>query len=140
MDKLTPTIAEQVAQAAIAFQLERTGHSPSAATVVLGGDTLVITLVDALSEAERQMSKSPMGATRVQEYHRELFGSSALPLRSAIEKITGMTIREAAEEVVPTSGVVVHAFTSGTMVQVFQVASSKPATATRNSGIDVRTD
>jgi hypothetical protein len=58
----------------------------------------------------------------VQEFHRELFGNSAAPLRKEIERITGMTVREAAGEVEPTTGAVVHAFTSGTMVQVFQLA------------------
>ena len=33
-----------------------------------------------------------------------------------------MEVREAAAEVEPVTGTVVHAFTSGTMVQVFQLA------------------
>lgn len=127
-------MAEQVATAAIEFQRERTGHAPRAATVVLSGDTLVITLHDALSEGERDVSKSVEGAAQVQAFHRELFGVSAAPLRKEIERITGMPVREAAGEVEPTTGAVVHAFTSGTMVQVFQLAT-EPFIAGAESGV-----
>lgn len=123
MNKLTPTMADQIATAAMAFQHERTGHAPSAAVVVLTGDTLVITLRDALSEAERVLSRSPEGAARVQAFHRELFGISAEPLRREIERISGLAVHEAAAEVEPATGAVVHAFTSGTMVQVFECGS-----------------
>lgn len=122
MERFTTFMAEQVAAAAIEFQRERTGHAPTAATVVLSGDTLVITLHEALSEAERVVSQSEAGAAQVQAFHRELFGISAAPLRKEIERITGMAVREAAGEIEPTTGAVVHAFTSGTMVQVFQLA------------------
>jgi uncharacterized protein YbcI len=126
MKEFTASMAERVATAAIAFQLERTGHAPSAATVVLSSDTLVITLHGALSEAERVLSKSREGAAQVQAFHRELFGSAAAPLRKRIEQITGMAVREAAGEVEPTTGAVVHAFTGGTMVQVFQMVRTGP--------------
>ncbi len=134
MHRFTPAMAEQVSAAAMAFQLERTGHAPSAATVVLSRDTLVITLHEALSEAERVVSQSSEGAARVQAFHRELFGISAAPLRREIERITGMAVREAAGEIEPTTGAVVHAFTSGTMVQVFQLA---PESFTASAGSDV---
>jgi uncharacterized protein YbcI len=129
MNLLTTSMAAQVADAAIAFQLHRTGHAPTAATVVMAGDTLVITLHGALSEAERVLSRTAEGAAKVQVFHRELFGVSADVLRREIERITGMTVREAAGEVEPVTGAVVHAFTSGTMVQVFQMMknSAEPA-------------
>jgi len=127
MEKFTQSIADQVAQAAMAFQSERSGHAPTSATVVLSGNTLVITLHGALSEAERVLSRSAAGAERVQAFHRELFGASAAPLRKEIERITGMAVREAVGEVEPASGAVVHAFTSGTMVQVFQLVRNGAA-------------
>ena len=37
-------MAEQIAQAATAFQQQRTGHEPKSVSVVLSGDTLVVTL------------------------------------------------------------------------------------------------
>jgi hypothetical protein len=37
-------MAQQVALAASALQRQRTGHTPKTVTVVLSGDTLVITL------------------------------------------------------------------------------------------------
>ena len=40
-------------------------------------------------------------------------------LRNEIERITGRKVREAAAEIDPGTGSVVHAFTTGTTVQVF---------------------
>lgn len=97
-------------------------------TVVLDGETLVLTLHEALSPAEKALASSPDGALQVQEYHRQLFQSSADVLRQEIHRITGVAVREAAMEVETTHGVV-HAFTNGTMVQVFQLAGCVPADA-----------
>src|SRR5690349_21947129 len=44
MVQSTMTIAQQIAQAASAFEQQRTGHAPTAVTVILSEDTLVITL------------------------------------------------------------------------------------------------
>ena len=122
MDKLNPTMAQQVALAASAFQQQRTGHTPQAVTVVLSGETLVITLHGALSPAEKALAKTPAGAAQVQEYHRQLFTSSAGTLREEIKRITGVDVREAAAEIEPATGNVVQVFTTGTMVQVFLLA------------------
>ena len=122
MDKNMLTMAQQVAQAASDFEKQRTGHTPKAVTVVLGGDTLVITLHGALTPAEEALARSPEGAAQVQEFHRQLFANSADSLRQEIKRITGVAVREATAEVETATGTVVHAFTSGTMVQVFQLA------------------
>jgi uncharacterized protein YbcI len=122
MDTLNPTMAEQVTLAASVFQQQRTGHTPKAVTVVLSGETLVITLQGALSPAEKALAKSPVGAAQVQEYHRQLFTNSADTLREEIKRITGVDVREAAAEVEPATGTVVQVFTTGTMVQVFLLA------------------
>src|SRR5438094_5449434 len=75
------TMAQQIAQAASAFQQQRTGHAPQSVTVVLSEDTLVATLHGALSPAEKALAQSPDGAAKVQEFHRQLFTNSADPLR-----------------------------------------------------------
>ncbi len=116
------TMAQQVAQAVRAFQQQRTGLVPGAVTVVLSDETLVVTLQGALSAAEQALAKTPAGAAQVQEFHRQLFRSSVEPLRQEIKRITGVEVREAAAEVEPSTGAVVHAFTNGTMVQVFLLA------------------
>ncbi len=121
MNASTTTMAEQVAQAAAAFQLQRTGHTPKAVTVVLSNDTLVVTLHEALSPAEKVLAQTPEGAATIQDYHRQLFKSSEKALLEEIKRITGVAVREAAAEVETTTGAVVHAFTTGTMVQVFQL-------------------
>ena len=123
------TVAQQVAQAAREFQKQRTGHAPRAVTVVLSEDTLVITLHEALSPAEKALVQSAAGAAQVQEFHRQLFSSSAASLRQEIKRITGRDVREATAEVETTTGSVVQVFTTGTMVQVFLLGPSEPADA-----------
>ena len=123
------TMAQQVANAASAFQLQRTGHAPKAVSVVLSEDTLVITLRGVLSPAEKALAANPEGAAKVQEFHRQLFSNSAEPLRQEIRRITGVNVREAAAEVEPTAGTVVQVFTTGTMVQVFLLAEGILASA-----------
>ena len=122
MHEMKSTMAELVAKAAREFQHKRTGHEPQAVTVVLSGETLVVTLHGALSPAERALATSPAGAAQVQEFHRQLFANSAESLREEIKRITGVDVREATAEVETTTGTVVQVFTSGTMVQVFQLA------------------
>jgi uncharacterized protein YbcI len=128
MEKLKAnSMAHQIAQAAIAFEQRRTGnHVPKSVTVVLSEGTLVITLHDALSPAEQALAKNPAGAAQVQEFHRQLFASASDSLRQEIKRITGMDVREATAQLEPASGAVVHAFTSGAVVQVFQLAGSFP--------------
>jgi uncharacterized protein YbcI len=124
MNASDSAMAQQVALVAIAFQEERTGRTPASVTVVLSEDTLVITLHDALTPAEKALALSADGAAQVQEFHRQLFLSSADALRSEIKRITGREVREAVAEVEPASGAVVHAFTTGDVVQVFLLSKN----------------
>jgi uncharacterized protein YbcI len=127
MIKPQSTMARQVAQAVMAFQHRTTGHAPKAITVVLSQDTLVVTLHEALSPAEKDLAKkSPAGAAKVQEFHRQLFVNSSQSLREEITRITGVKVREAVAEVEPTTGDVVQAFTKSAMVQVFRLAQNVP--------------
>jgi uncharacterized protein YbcI len=120
-------MAEEIARAATEFQQQRTGHAPKSVSVVLSGDTLVVTLHGALSPAEQAMAQNPEGAAKVQEFHRQLFLSASATLREKIKRITGMDVREATAEVEPKSGSVVQVFTSGTMVQVFLLSGKVPS-------------
>ncbi len=94
--------------------------------MVLGESTLVITLHGALSPAEQVLAQSQIGAAQVREFHRELFINSAATLREEIKRITGVEVREAQAEVEPTIGSVVQVFTTGAMVQMFQLTQSVP--------------
>ncbi|MCI0640336.1 MAG: DUF2294 domain-containing protein [Gemmataceae bacterium] len=127
MTQSNSTVAEQIALAAKTFEHRRTGRAPKSVTVVLTENTLVITLHGALSEAEKAVAKDPAGAAQVQEFHRQLFANSSEWLREEIKRITGVEVREAMAEVEPTTGIVVQAFTSGTVVQVFLLASNVTA-------------
>lgn len=127
MENSALTMAEQVAHTVRDFQQQRTGHSPKSVTVVLSEGTLVVTLHEALTPAEKDLSRTPEGAAQVREFHRELFQNSLDPLRKEIERITGAIVREAAAEVEPETGAVMQVFTTGTMVQVFQLAGGLSA-------------
>jgi uncharacterized protein YbcI len=134
MLETNPTMAQQIAEAAIGFEKRRNGHVPESATVILSEDTLVVTLHGALSPAEKALAKTPAGAAQVQEFHRQLFDSSSESLRQEIRRITGVAVREATAEVETTTGSVIHVFTSGAMVQVFLLARSLPAETWTGSG------
>ena len=134
MKKLDPTMAQQVAQAVSAFQQRQTGYTPKAVTVVLSEDTVGVTLHEALSPAEKALAHTPEGAVQVQEFHRQLFKNSADLLRQEIKRITGVAVGEAAAEIETTTGAVVHAFTSGTMVQVFQLTGRISAETWNGNG------
>jgi uncharacterized protein YbcI len=118
------TSAQQIAQPACAFEHRLTGRLPRSVTVVLSKDTQVITLHGALSPAEKALAQSTAGAAQVQEFHRQLFSSSFDSLHQEIKRIIGVEVREATAEIKTITGTVVKAFTTGTVVQVFLLASS----------------
>jgi uncharacterized protein YbcI len=126
MTQPTKTMAEQIAQAATTFQQQRTGHQPKSVSVVLGGDTLVITLHGALSPAEQAMVQNPQGAAKVKEFHRHLFLNASGALRQEIKQITAMEVLESSAEVDTTCGPVLQIFPSGTMVQVLLLSGKLP--------------
>jgi len=134
MENSNSSMAQQIAQAASAFEHQRTGQLPKSVTVVLSENTLVITLHGALSPAERALAKSPAGAAQVQEFHRQLFANASDSLRQEIKRITGVEVREATAEVEPATGTVVGVFTSGTTVQVYLLAHSVPADTWSGNG------
>jgi uncharacterized protein YbcI len=120
MNASQTAMTNEIAAVASRYQQQRTGHSPRSVTVVLSDDTLVITLHGALSPAEEALAHSAAGAAQIQEFHRQLFASSSDALRQEIQRISGRKVLESAAEVGPATGTMVHAFTTGTMVQVFQ--------------------
>ena len=114
MDKInniTSTKAQRIARVASEFERERTGHPPQSVSVVMSGDTLVITLHGSLSAGEKALAQSPEGAARVLELHRQLFASSSMKLQEQIKAITGVEVRESKAEVETTTGAIVQVFT-----------------------------
>jgi uncharacterized protein YbcI len=136
MDPRQSTMAQQIARAVTAFEQRRTGHVPESVTVVLSEDTVVVTLRGTLSPAEKALARTPPGAAQVQEFHRQLFASSADSLREEIARITGVAVLEATGGVETTTGAVLQVFTTGTGVQVFLLAGSLPADTWSGSGAD----
>jgi uncharacterized protein YbcI len=118
------SMAQQIAQTAIAFEEQRLGRKPTSVTVVLGGDTLVITMHGVLSPAEKALAASPDGAATLQEFHRQLFRISSDPLRREIERITGLEICEDPKNKTTAA---VQVFSVGTVVQVFLLIGRLPA-------------
>ena len=112
---------KELAQIALSMQSERTGHTPKAVTVVASEETVVLTLHEALTPAEKILARPESGAAKGEQYHRALFAVSCDELRKEIQRLTGRRVREAAVVVEPATGAIVHAFTSGTVVQIFQL-------------------
>lgn len=125
----SPNVPKELAQIALSMQAERTGHSPKAVTVVASDETVVVTLHEALTPAEKILARSTAGAAQVEGYHRALFAVSCDQLRSEIQRLTGRKVKESAVVVEPATGAIVHAFTSGTIVQIFQLEPREPGTA-----------
>lgn len=137
------TMTQRLAEIASTMQTQRTGHAPRSVSVVLGEDTLVVTLREALTPAEKAMAKSAEGAARVQEFHRQLFADSSDAFRKEVKRITGRDVRESVAEIEPATGTVVHAFTTGTMVQVFELVPNKRLVAVTHADateLDERAD
>ena len=120
--------SKQLAEIALTMQSERTGHTPKAVTVVASDETVVLTLHEALTPAEKMLARTESGAAKVEQYHRALFAVSCDELRKEIQRLTGRKVREAAVVVEPATGAIVHAFTSGTVVQIFQLEPHGVAT------------
>jgi uncharacterized protein YbcI len=122
------TRAQKIGRAVSDFERQRTGRPPQSLSVILDGETLLVTLRGGLSPAELELSRTPEGAAQVHELHRQVFASASGPLRQEIERITGVAIREAAvEALAPTS--TIPAVPTGTVVYVFLLAGGIPADA-----------
>ena len=118
-----PTLVQEIAEAVISFQDRATGHTPKAVTVVLSQDTLVIVLHAALSPAEKDLGRSPRGATQIQEFHRQLFSTASRELQDDMKRITGVEWTEAVAEVEPTTGGMVQAFARAAAIQLLHLAT-----------------
>ncbi|MFM7136378.1 MAG: Na-translocating system protein MpsC family protein [Planctomycetota bacterium] len=128
-EPLSPSaLSKELAQIAMTLQAERTGHTPKAVIVVASEETVVLTLHEALTPAEKILARTESGAAKVEQYHRALFAVSCDELRKEIQRLTGRKVREAAVVVEPATGAIVHAFTSGTVVQIFQLEPDGVAT------------
>jgi uncharacterized protein YbcI len=118
------SMTEQIAKTAIAFEEHRLGRRPKSVTVLLGGDTLVITMRGVLSPAEMNVAMSEVGLTQLRTFHQYLFNHSSDPLREEIKRITGLAVCvDATREAAAT----VQVFAVGTVVQVFLLDGRLPA-------------
>ena len=119
MNESKSHLTQQLARVAGELQQKRTGVAPTAVSAILSGNTLVVTLDDALTPGEKALLRTPQGAAQVQEFHRQLFASSSSSIRERIKAITGRDVREPTIEIETETGAITHAFKSGAMVQVF---------------------
>ena len=120
------TISEQIAHAVNRFQKLWTGYPARSVSVVLSNETLLVTLRGALTPAEQALAKTPAGAAQVQEYHRQLFEANSHKLQLEIKRITGVEVRQSKAQVQPNDKALSHAFTQGTLVQVYLLSTPLP--------------
>jgi len=117
--------AQKIAHAALAFEEQTTGRRPTAVTVVISQDTVVVTLRGTFSRGETILARNEENAERLRELHRHLFAIAAEPLRREIGYLTGVEVCEATVEVETSTG---------TAVQVFSLAQAVPSDAWSGSG------
>ena len=110
MDQPDSGKAQRVAQIVWAFELRTTGRPPSAVSVIMNEDILVITLRGTLSPAEASLARTPNGAARLRDLHRQVFRTASEPLQKEITRITGVEVREAISEIETSTGTVVQVF------------------------------
>lgn len=135
MNKSEEAMAREIAKAAVAFERERTGRAPTSVSVMLGEETLVITLQGALSPAELALARTTEGAARFEELLRQMFHTAGQSLRREIQRITGLSVRSATAEIDRGTGSVVQAFPGGTLVQVYLLDGDVPVQSW--SGLEV---
>ena len=113
MQNSHPTTTQKIARAASEFQRGLTGEAPRSVTVH-DEQTLVITLHGTLTPDEQALVASPVGAAKVEEFHRRLFAGSADSLRDEIRRITGLEVSEV-------EGVMMRVLPDGRTVQVLML-------------------
>ena len=91
-------------------------------TSALSKDTLAGTLNKFVTPSGKALAWSPQGTVQVQKFHRRLFTNSSEFMRPEYAPITDRQVREAVTQIELELGTVVHAFTTGTMVQVIRRA------------------
>ena len=114
-------LSDDLTRIALSMQAERTGHAPKAVNVVANDNTIVFTFQEALTPAEKILAQTESGAAKVEQYHRALFAVSCSELRKEIARLTGRRVREAAVVLEPATGALVHPFTTGTIVHIFEL-------------------
>lgn len=119
-------MAQRIGEAVNAFEQRTGSHQHKTITVILSGQTLVITLHGALSPIEHTLAQSPIGADQLQKFHRHLFASGSESLREEIKEITGVKVCEALTDVEPSTGTVSMVSTSGTVVHVVLLDGDVP--------------
>lgn len=115
------SVTDQIAQAVWDFERERAGNIPRAVSVVLSDDILVIKLHESLTPAEMALAGTAVGAGWLQEFHNHLFPSASDSLWREIERVTGRRLYEATAEGEAQTAAIQHAFSTGTLVQVFRL-------------------
>lgn len=120
-------MARDIAKAVIDFERQRGGRSPESVDVTLGDQTLVVTLRGVLSPAELAMARTAVGAGRIEELQKQLFEAAGDILRHDIERITGTPVVDTSASVDRGNGSVIRTFPSGTLVQIYLLASNVPA-------------
>ena len=140
-NEIDSAISQQLARLASSLQYQRTRLAPKAVNVVLNGDTLVVTLHDALTPGETALARTPEGAAQMQGFHRQLFFNSWQSMRHENKRIAGRDVCEATAEIETATGMVVHAFTTGVMVQVFLLTPRAiPSTETDRDSLESADD
>ena len=110
MNTSGPTMAHQIAQAAISLEKRLTGHERKWRVAFMNDDPIVIAVHASLTADEVAQTQCMGGGARIKEVHRALFAACRNSMRQEIERITGMEVSEASVDTEPAAGGVVLLF------------------------------
>jgi uncharacterized protein YbcI len=89
MEKLTSTIpAQPVVRAASAFRGQRSGRVPNSVAIDLGEDTLVITLEEVVSPAEKTPPRAGAEAIQMREIYRQFIADALASMRQHMNALS----------------------------------------------------
>jgi len=119
-------VARQVAQATGSFEHLLLGRPPTSVTVVVKGDSMVITIHETFSDVERRLARDDQGRHRVRDFHRYLFDTTLDLLREHVEENTGVQLHGALAHVDMTTGSVVKTLTTDADIELFLLGEGLP--------------
>lgn len=120
-------VARRVARAIGRFEHAILARVPRSVTVVATPDHLVVTLLEAFTPLERQLSIAPGGCCRIDQFHHGVFASSREALVDHVRETTGVTLDAGLVHIDAPTGSILKTFTTDSSVELVLLGQALPA-------------